>query len=528
MIRTEFFQPEEIALLPREVVSLRTPGSPFLALAAHPSTFAGLEAAFQQKNFSNENRTVLHKVLSAQYKSLPKNKAVQASLQALTQADTFTVTTGHQLCLATGPLYFVIKIASVIRLARQLTERFPGKTFVPVYWAASEDHDFEEINHFFIAEKKYAYTTAHAGAVGRFPAEEALAALQAAEADVRELSVSSLFADVKKAYAESATLSEAVRRLVHKWFGDSGLICIDADDHDLKQLFAPLMQRELSGFAYEKVNEAAAVLQELGSHPQIHAREINLFYLDSNSRERIEQQPDGTYTAGPKAFSAAEIHAELQQYPERFSPNVVLRPVYQELILPNIAYVGGPAELKYWLQLKGIFDAAEIPYPVLVARDNFLFLREKSVVQMEKNGLKPADFWKPLEELKKTFVLQNEKDLLFADEWKNAIRNEMQKAIGYYGQQGKISARYVAAAEKKSEKIIDRLYARTLKDLVQKHGAELDHVARIRNEIFPQGVFQERRNSVFETMGILNPAPFEKLTELCEPLTPGLTCVIYS
>ncbi|MGQ3015653.1 MAG: hypothetical protein ACT6QS_18195, partial [Flavobacteriales bacterium] len=178
--------------------------------------------------------------------------------------------------------------------------------------------------------------------------------------------------------------------------------------------------------------------------------------------------------------------------------------------------------------LKGIFDAAEIPYPVLVARDNFLFLREKSVVQMEKNGLKPADFWKPLEELKKTFVLQNEKDLLFADEWKNAIRNEMQKAIGYYGQQGKISARYVAAAEKKLEKIIDRLYARTLKDLVQKHGAELDHVARIRNEIFPQGVFQERRNSVFETMGILNPAPFETLTELCEPLTPGLTCVIYS
>ncbi len=528
MIRTEFFQPDEIALLPREVVSLRTPGSPFLALAAHPSTFAGLESAFQHKNFSNENRTVLHKVLSAQYKSLPKNKAVQASLQALMQADTFTVTTGHQLCLATGPLYFVIKIASVIRLARQLTERFPGKTFVPVYWAASEDHDFEEINHFFIGEKKYAYTTAYAGAVGRFPAEEALAALQAAEADVTELSVSSLFTDVKKAYAESATLSEAVRRLVHKWFGDSGLICIDADDHDLKQRFAPLMQRELSGFAYEKVNQAAAVLQELGSHPQIHAREINLFYLDSNSRERIEQQPDGTYTAGPKTFSAAEIHAELQEYPERFSPNVVLRPVYQELILPNIAYVGGPAELKYWLQLKGIFDAAEIPYPVLVARDNFLFLRERSVVQMEKDGLKPADFWKPLAELKKTFVLQNEKDLLFADEWKNAIRNEMQKAIDYYGQQGKISARYVAAAEKKSEKIIDRLYARTLKDLVQKHEAGLKQVERIRNEIFPQGVFQERRNSVFETMGILNPAPFEKLTELCEPLTPGLTCVIYS
>lgn len=528
MIRTEFFKPDQINLLPREVVSLYHPASPFLKLGAHPVTFEGFEAAITQKTFPDKHRSVLHKVLSAQYAVLPANKAVKASIQALLQPDTFTVTTGHQLCLAGGPLYFVIKIASVIRLAQQLAQQFPGKTFIPVYWAASEDHDFEEINHFFVGTEKFAYSSTHKGAVGRFPAAEALSALEQALAEVPGLQVSSLFADVKKAYAGSGTLSEAVRRMVHKWFGDSGLLCLDADNPELKQLFAPIMEKELNGFAQEKVNETNAVLQTLDAEPQIHAREINLFYLKDESRERIEKQADGNYLAGNMHISSEALFAELQQYPERFSPNVVLRPLYQECILPNIAYVGGPAELRYWLQLPGMFRAAGIPFPVLVARDNFLFLSGKSVQQIEKQGIALPDFWKPLPELKKNFVLKNEKDLLFAAEWKNAVHAEMQKAIAYYGQQGNSSARYIGAAEKKTEKILDRLYQRTMKDLALKHASELKKTERIREEIFPAGVFQERRQSVFENLGMLGDRPFERLTELCDPMNPGLTCVIYS
>lgn len=528
MIRTEFFNPGEIALLPREVSSLQVPGSPFLDLAAYPSTIAGLGAALKKRTFSAEKRDILCKVLQNRYASLPGNKAVKASLQALQQPGTFTVTTGHQLCLATGPLYFVIKIASVIRLAQQLAAQYPEYSFVPVYWAATEDHDFEEINHFYLRNKKYAYATAGGGAVGRLPAAEALEALRAAEADIPELSVSSLFSEVKKAYASSGTLSDAILRLVHTWFGNTGLVCLDADDPELKQLFAPVMERELGGMAYDKVQETGKMLEKLDAQPQLHAREINLFYLDENSRERIERLPDGMYAAGEKRFSGTAIREELFRYPERFSPNVVLRPVYQECILPNIAYVGGPGELKYWLQLKGVFGAAGIPYPVLVPRDNFLFLGAGSRQRMQQLGLSPADFWQSPGELRKKYVLQHEKDLVFAGTWKEKLHSQVEEAISYYGARGKITASYVAAAEQKTGRILDRLYERTLKDLALKHQNELRQLDKIYAEIFPQGVFQERHNSVFETLGVLGPDPFARLTELCNPLQPGLTCVIYS
>src|SRR6185312_13286249 len=291
----------------------------------------GKQITAKGTSFSPELRKQLVKAVTGQYYNSTISPAVKENISLLDNSNTFTVTTGHQLCLFTGPLYFIYKIVTAINLSQELREKYPNQHFVPVYWLASEDHDFAEINHAYLFGKKIEWTpdaSAIGGPVGHMdtkslkPTLESLFAIMGDNGNAAELKTI-----IQEAYTKYATLSEAMFYLVDKLFGKYGLVIIDADSAELKRSFAPVITDELlNQSSYKYIRETNAQLAKAGVEAQVNAREINIFYIDEKGRNRIEKQGD-TYTVVDTntAFSKDEISELVKKIPEKFSPNVVLR-----------------------------------------------------------------------------------------------------------------------------------------------------------------------------------------------------------
>jgi len=310
------------------------------------------------------------------------------NIELLHHENTFTITTSHQLNLFTGPLYFLYKIISVINLTNELKAAYPENNFVPVYWMATEDHDFDEINYFNFKGKKVQWSRQASGAVGRLNTEDLDKVLDVFTANLgfgaNSNGIKKLF---KCAYLDHKNLADATRFLANELFGIYGLVIVDADDRDLKSLFAPYVKKELTEqTSFTKVSETNEKINSLGFNVQVNPREINLFYLKEDLRERIVEQ-NGTYFVNDTdiSFTKSELLAELEKHPERFSPNVIMRPLYQEVILPNLCYIGGGGELAYWFQLKSYFKAVNVPFPMLLLRNSVLVKTAKQSEKLKKS-----------------------------------------------------------------------------------------------------------------------------------------------
>jgi bacillithiol synthase len=342
--------------------------------------------------FPEANRKVLTAVLKEQYKGIRYSEKVRENIDSLNSANTFTITTGHQLNIFTGPLYFIYKILTAINTAEELNKLHPDKKFVPVYWMASEDHDFAEINHIYFSGRKITWNTEQKGAVGRFD----------------PVSINSLKELLNfpenfiQPFLKNSTLAGATRELVNYLFGEYGLLILDPDNREQKMLLREVILNDVTGRKhFPIVNSTTEELQEKGYHTQVNAREINFFYLDDQLRERIVFE-DNQYKVlnSSVSFSENEIRKEIEEHPEKFSPNVILRPLYQQIILPNISYIGGPAEIVYWLQLKGIFELYSIPFPILQPRNFGLIVNKPQIRKLQKTGLSLKDLFQEENKLK--------------------------------------------------------------------------------------------------------------------------------
>ena len=346
----------------------------------------GFTAQIEEKknSFPSATREELVAVLQEQYSNVSISDAILENINSLKNQDTFTITTGHQLNLFTGPLYFLYKIISAINLSEELAEKFPSQHFVPVYWMATEDHDFEEINYFNFKGKKVKWNRSDGGAVGRFSLDglqDVFASFSDQLGDsINAVYLSQLF---KKAYLEHSNLSQATRYIANELFKDYGLVILDADDQRLKKIFTPIMKDELMHQrSFKAVSKTITSLKK-EYQIQVNPREINLFYVTENSRERIIEEA-GQYRVYDTdiIFSKDEIFNELENHSERFSPNVIMRPVYQELILPNLCYIGGGGEIAYWLQLKAYFETIHVPFPILLLRNSVQIVSNKQVKKL--------------------------------------------------------------------------------------------------------------------------------------------------
>ncbi|MBP6054532.1 MAG: bacillithiol biosynthesis cysteine-adding enzyme BshC [Cytophagaceae bacterium] len=453
------------------------------------------------------NRTLLVEVLQDQYQGF--DDAPQ--IASLAQPNTFTVTTGHQLNLFTGPLYVIFKIVSTINLARQLKKAYPAYHFVPVYWMASEDHDWDEINHFHLFGKKIQWDTDQKGPVGRF--------------DIAGLS--SIWAELpsdipvfKECYAGAKNLSAAVRSYMHTLFGQEGLVCLDADDARLKRSFIPVMQTDLLENKHLAcVNASNDILTNLGYSPQIYAREINFFYMLDGVRERIEKQ-GGVYKVLNQAirFSEEELKAEIVAHPERFSPNVAIRPIYQETILPNLAYLGGAAEVAYWFQLKGIFDLHQVPFPILLPRNFGVMIPPLEAAKLEKLELSIPDIFQDERVLRQQFVDKNTKHALDLGNEQERLSTLMSKIAQKAQAIDETLEASVLAEETRWQKGLERLTKKMRKAEERNQAVGLGQIQAIKQKLFPDGNWQERHTNFLEFL--LNyPTLLADLLAVLDPLT---------
>ncbi len=449
---------------------------------------AGEQIKEKAASFPAAHRDILNKTLTKQYQAVEAADNVKANIEALARPDTFTVTTGHQLNIFTGPLYFVYKIVTVINACKALTARYPEYHFVPVYWMASEDHDYDEIKSFRLYGKKYTWNTDQRGAVGRFHTGDFKALLNEIPGDV------ALF---RTAYLKHKTLSEAVRYYVNALFGDEGLVVLDADDPALKALFKPVISGDILNHstlpAVEGTNNS---LETLGYQTQVYCRPVNFFYLDDQLRARIENT-DGKYEVidSPLAFSRNEIEALIDRSPEKFSPNVILRPLYQEWILPNLAYVGGPSEVTYWLQLKAVFDAHGVPFPMLMPRNFGLVIEHHIYRKFEKTGMELSRLFEEKNFLFNEWVLKHANHNLTVGEERTTISGIYEDLAGRATSIDPTLTAFANAEGKRIMNSLEKIEKKFIRAEKRKQSDKLRQIEAVKDALFPNGGLQERTDN---------------------------------
>jgi len=453
----------------------------------------------KKENFNNENRTALVAALKKQYAGIKASDLTKQNIELLADGNSFTVTTGHQLNLFSGPLYFLYKIISTINLTAELKAKYPNYNFVPVYWMATEDHDFEEINYFSFKGKKFHWNRESTGPVGRLSTERLNDFLEIFSLEIGSSTnanaIKKLFED---SYLKHENLADATRYLANELFGGSGLVILDADDQDLKRSFIPYIKDELlRQSSYKAVTETIEKMNDY--FVQVNPREINLFYIEDNLRERIILE-NGIYKINHTRieFTESEILALLERNPEKFSPNVIMRPLYQEVILPNLCYIGGGGEIAYWFELKSFFASAEVTFPILLLRNSVLLATEKQNKKADKLNLSWSDLFSKQATLVNRITQKLSDFPIDFTEQKEALKKQFEALLELTNHTDKSFLGAVKAQEVKQIKGLETLEKRLLIAQKRKFHDELQRIIDLQNELFPNQSLQERQANFSE------------------------------
>jgi len=480
----------------------------------------------EKSNFDQNNRNILADSISEQYKSFSISEITQTNIELLKQNNTFTITTGHQLNLFSGPLYFLYKIISVINLTKELKIKYPSYNFVPVFWMATEDHDFEEINHFYLHNKKIAWGKPQGGAVGEYTTKGLEQVFKVFADEIGTSKNAQYLKEIfENAYLKHDNLAQATRFLVNELFGQYGLVVVEGNDKKLKKIFVPHLKKELlKQTSFKKVSETIVNF----SYPvQVNPREINLFYLDKNIRERIIKQNDSYIVNNTNLkFSEQEILSLLETNPEKFSPNVIIRPLYQETILPNLCYVGGGGELAYWLELKSFFQESKIAFPILLLRNSVLLVTQKQDQKRRKLNLSWADLFE------KQNVLVNKKATEFSQveldfsALKKQLTQQFESLKEAVNQTDKSFFGAVDAQEHKQIKSLENLEKRLLRANKKYFSDRLQRIISLQNELFPNQSPQERKSNFSEFYAEYGKGLIEKLFQEQKPLEQKFNVIV--
>lgn len=447
------------------------------------------QAEKKQQEFTDEQRKVLVEVLTEQMSDLQLSDKQKENLNLLSHNHTFTVVTGHQLNLFSGAAFFVYKILQTIKTSNFLNQNSSDKKFVPIFWLATEDHDFEEINHFHTQNHRYEISGKSGGAVGRIRVEENHFIEEFEQNFSDEIYGTELIRWVKEAYEKGKTLTEATQILVQRLFGEYGLLMIDGDNPKLKSQMRTIFEDELKNNSLKKTTEkkVAELAQKYGK-VQVNPRQINLFYL-SETRKRIEFDGE-KYSAVDTDLTFKE--EELLSQVENISPNALMRPVFQEKILPNIAYIGGNAEVMYWLELEDYFKKIGILFPILIPRNSMLFLTEKNIKKIEKLDLKIEDFFKGYTKVMREKLLSDSELQDIINEKEKEIRSAFSLLKEKAELTDKTFRNLVEAEEKRQLKSYKRMEKRLLRAEKIKQNEKYTRMSQLFFEVNPKGIWQER------------------------------------
>lgn len=451
-------------------------------------TLDNFKQSLINRNYDNSFRETLVNTLERQYDGFERSETLNTNLKLLREENSFTITTGHQLNIFSGPVYFIYKIVTAINACKALRSRYPDQNFVPVYWMASEDHDFAEINYFNLFGSRYKWNSDQKGPVGQFELDGFSEVLNALPEKIE------IF---EKAYRGQKNLSAATRSFVNDLFGNEGLIILDADDHDLKAHFTSIIKDDLlNHHANDRVVHDSDKISHLGYKTQVFPRVINFFYMEKGIRERIILE-DGIYKVNNTdiEFTKPEIMDLLDRHPEKFSPNVILRPIYQEVILPNLAYIGGPGEVAYWLQLKSVFDHYSMPFPILLPRNHALYINKGNYKKMKKLNLKAGDLFFDFKEIKSRYFKSIEGNEFGLGEQKMELKILFDQIIQKADKIDQSLQGYVASEAQKSLKTLENIEKRLKKTEESKSEVSISQIRGLVEKLFPNGSPQERTDN---------------------------------
>lgn len=463
-------------------------------------TLESFQDVINDKSKENINREVLVSTLKKQYKAFDTEGVAspQPQIEKLLNKNTFTVVTAHQPSLLTGPLYFIYKICSIINLSERLNEHYKENQFVPVFVIGGEDHDFEEVNFINIFNKKLTWNRSdtEGGAVGMMSTESLKPILEELKTILgTSEKAEEIYSIIEKSYTQNALYQDATQDLLHQLFGQYGLVVLNMNDANLKRLFIPIMKREITEQPSKSlVEKTQQELDSLGFKSQAFPREINLFYLRENLRERIVFE-NGIYRVLNTDFqwqSQADILKELEETPQYFSPNVVLRPLYQEVILPNLAYIGGGGELAYWLERKTQFALFGVNFPMLVRRNSVLWIDKGSNERISKLGLQIIDLVQDTDILLKQYVNKITATPLSMTIEKSEIERIFEGIVSKAVAIDPTLEKSMLAEKTKQLQAIEMIESKLLKTEKQKNETTLNQVKALAQKFFPNGGLQER------------------------------------
>lgn len=480
----------------------------------------GLTQAIEDRANYNVDRSLLVNTLNKQYAAIETTSLVKDNIALLANKHTFTVCTAHQPNLMTGYLYFFYKIIHAIKLANYLKDQHPKNNFVPVFYIGSEDNDLDELSVFRFRDKEYRWTTDQKGAVGRMSTKDLFSLLELLKKNIgtRTENAALLSQVITEAYEGQKTITDATRYLINAFLGKYGIVVLDADSSELKKSFLPILKEEL--FNPQALNLVKHTSENLNQQykAQAYSRPINLFYLKDDIRERIEKNGSNWTVVNTNIeWNATELEEELNAFPERFSPNVILRGLYQESILPNVAFIGGGSEVAYWMQLKELFTHYKVFFPALILRQSAMWMNKKEVDLQEKLQLTNKELFLKKEILKKHFLLRQDENNLTLNEEKEStsilLEKIQQKAkeIDYTLQD---SAAAVLAKINHQFLILEK---KMLKAKKRKEGIAMQQIEDLKQHIFPNDSLQERYDSFLEFYLDYGPSYFETLLENTTP-----------
>lgn len=455
-----------------------------------------------------EKRKQISEIIRHQYSPKEISGKTSENISLLNEKNTLAVVTGQQLGILGGPLYTFYKIVTAIKLCNSLNERYDEFSFVPVFWLEGDDHDFEEVKSINIIDennnlKKISYEDSipeeeNKGSVGFLKLTANINRFfDELNGELRDTEFKNdLISKLKSFYSEGKTFKDAFRDLLFWMFDNYGLIIFDPQDAEVKEMLKPIFKKEITDFRAhsEKLVNISANLEE-EYHAQVKVRAINLFYHTDEGRYLIEPvENEFRLKRKRKKFLFDELIDLIEKEPARFSPNVLLRPVVQDYLLPTAFYIGGPSEISYFAQVMPLYNLYQIEPPIIFPRASATLI-EKSVSSiLEKYNLTMTDVFIESDKLKDKIIetiYPNSLDEIF-----NRTSTEIELIFDKLKEQlfefDKTIADASTKYRQKANYYLEELKGKALDAQKKKHEVTLRQIDKVSASIYPHANFQER------------------------------------